>query len=91
MKYVTVGLLVLSVSLAFIFAKNNFPFGGGVGDMINRKLTGALGTIGTAAILLLLALGYFIWQFNPAFNLPQKKEEDLPGGDESGAEPLRGR
>ncbi len=75
MKYVTVGLLVLSVSLAFIFAKNDFPFGGGVGDMINRKLTGALGNIGTAAILLLLALGYFIWQFNPAFSFPFKKQE----------------
>ncbi len=75
MKYVTVGLLVLSVSLAFIFTKSDFPFGGGVGDMINRKLTGAVGNIGTAAILLLLALGYFIWQFNPAFNFPSKKQE----------------
>jgi DNA segregation ATPase FtsK/SpoIIIE, S-DNA-T family len=75
LKYVTVGLLVLSVSLSFVFAKSAFPFGGGVGDMINRQLTGALGTIGTAAVLLLMALGYFIWQFNPAFNLPQRKQE----------------
>jgi S-DNA-T family DNA segregation ATPase FtsK/SpoIIIE len=81
LKYVTVGLLVLSVSLAFIFAKSDFAFGGGVGDMINRKLTGALGVIGTGAVLLLLALGYFIWQFNPAFNLPQKKQEE--GEEES--------
>lgn len=81
LKYVTVGLLVLSVSLAFIFAKSYFAFGGGVGDMINRKLTGALGVIGTGAVLLLLALGYFIWQFNPAFNLPQKKQEE--GEEES--------
>lgn len=73
LKYVTVGLVVLSVSLSFLFAKSAFPFGGGVGDMINRQLTGALGTIGTAAVLLLLALGYFIWQFNPAFNFPAKK------------------
>ncbi len=75
LKYVTVGLLVLSVSLAFIFVQSIFPFGGGVGDMISRQLTGVLGTIGTAAALLLVALGYFIWQFNPAFNLPQRKEE----------------
>ena len=73
LKYVTVGLLVLSVLLSFVFAKSDFAFGGGVGDMINRKLTGALGVFGTGAVLLLLAAGYFIWQFNPAFNLPDKK------------------
>jgi DNA segregation ATPase FtsK/SpoIIIE, S-DNA-T family len=82
LKYVTVGLLVLSVSLSFIFAKSDFAFGGGVGDMINRKLTGALGTIGTGAVLLLLALGYFIWQFNPAFNFPSKKQEPAADSDE---------
>ena len=72
LKYVTVGLLVLSVSLSFLFGQSAFAFGGGVGDMISRQLTGALGTIGTAAVLLLLALGYFIWQFNPSFTLPAK-------------------
>ncbi len=75
LKYVTVGLLVLSVLLSFVFTKSNFAFGGGVGDMINRKLIGALGTIGTGAVLLLLALGYFIWQFNPPFNFPNKKQQ----------------
>ncbi len=83
LKYVTVGLLVLSVLLSFVFAKSDFAFGGGVGDMINGKLVGAIGTIGTGAVLLLLALGYFIWQFNPAFNLPKKRQEtDAEEGDE---------
>lgn len=85
LKYVTVGLLVLSVSLAFVFANSEFvSFGGGVGDMISRQLTGALGSIGTAAVLLLIALGYFIWQFNPSFNLPKKEqvvEEDAEEDD----------
>jgi S-DNA-T family DNA segregation ATPase FtsK/SpoIIIE len=83
LKYVTVGLLVVSVSLAFIFASSDFRFGGGVGAMISNWLTGALGTVGTAAALLVFALAYFIWQFNPAFNLPQRKpaavEESLEG------------
>ncbi|MBM3415213.1 MAG: DNA translocase FtsK [Bacteroidetes bacterium] len=74
LKYVTLGLIVLSVSMAFLFGTSEFPFGGAVGNMISGKLTGALGTIGTAAVLLLLATGYFIWQFNPSFNWPQKKE-----------------
>jgi len=72
LKYVTVGLVVLSASLSFIFASSDFRFGGGVGNMISDMMTGAVGNFGTAAILLLLALGYFIWQFNPAFNLPQR-------------------
>ncbi len=80
LKYVTVGLLVLSVSLSFVFASSDFAFGGAVGDMISGKLTGALGGFGTAAVLFLLAVGYFIWQFNPTFTLPEKKQKpaDIP-------------
>ena len=80
LKYVTVGLLVLSVSFAFVFASSDFAFGGAVGDMISGKLTGALGSFGTAAVLFLLAVGYFIWQFNPTFTLPEKKQKpaDIP-------------
>lgn len=83
LKYVTLGLVILSVSLSFIFQQSVFPFGGAAGDLINQKLHGAVGTIGTAAILLLLATGYFIWQFNPAFNLPRKKQiQPVPQPDE---------
>lgn len=80
LKYVTVGLLVLSVSLSFVFASSDFAFGGAVGDFISAKLTGALGSFGTAAVLFLLAVGYFIWQFNPSFTLPEKKQKpvDIP-------------
>lgn len=87
LKYVTIGLLVLSVSLAFLFGGGNdqFPFGGGVGNMISRWLTGILGTIGTAALLLVVALGYFIWQFNPAFNLPESRKNPV-GAPEPAAE-----
>ncbi len=91
MKYVTIGLLVLSVSLSFIFGASGFSWGGGVGNMICQWLTGAIGTIGTAALLLVLALGYIIWQFNPAFNLPQKKEtlfEDGKTESETGEVPF---
>ena len=88
LKYVTVGLLVLSVSMAFLFGKSGFPFGGAVGDMISGKLTGTLGNVGTAAVLLLLAGGYFIWQFNPSFNWPQKKEEPASGEESTEEEPV---
>ena len=81
LKYVTVGLLVLSVSLSFVFQNFEFRFGGGVGNMISRWLTGIMGTFGTAVLLLVVAFAYFIWQFNPAFNLPRKKQV-VPLGEE---------
>jgi DNA segregation ATPase FtsK/SpoIIIE, S-DNA-T family len=78
LKYVTVGLLVLSVALAFIFDRmSGFPTGGMVGTMISDKLVSIFGNVGTAAVLLVVGFGYFIWQFNPAFNLPQKKAEEI--------------
>ncbi len=76
LKYVTLGLLVLSVTLHFVLAGvGSFPYGGGVGKMVSDWLVGILGTIGTAALLIILWLAYFIWQFNPAFNLPQRRKE----------------
>src|SRR4051794_23865491 len=36
LKYVTIGLVILSVSFAFIFFSAAFPFGGRVGDMISN-------------------------------------------------------
>ncbi len=84
LKYVTIGLLVLSVSLHFAFASiGSFPFGGGVGKMVSEWLVGILGTIGTAALLIVLWLGYFIWQFNPAFNLPEKSKEPILESEEA--------
>ncbi|HYC39009.1 MAG TPA: DNA translocase FtsK 4TM domain-containing protein [Chitinophagaceae bacterium] len=73
LKYVTVGLVVLSVALSFVFLSNDFRFGGGVGAMINSWLVDALGMVGTAAVLVVLGLAYVIWQFNPSFELPAKK------------------
>ncbi len=83
LKYVTVGLLVLSVSLAFVFGASGFSWGGGVGNMISDWLVGIFGNIGTAALLFVVALGYIIWQFNPAFNLPKKKTIAEPQIDET--------
>lgn len=79
LKYVTIGLLVLSVSMAFVFSGSDFSFGGGVGAMISRWLVGIFGVIGTAAVLLVVAAAYIIWQFNPSFNLPQKNQQAVAG------------
>jgi S-DNA-T family DNA segregation ATPase FtsK/SpoIIIE len=73
LKYVTFGLLIASVAFAFLFPSAAFPFGGRVGDMINTWLNNFLGTVGTAALLLVVGASYLIWQFNPTFKMPEKK------------------
>ncbi|MBO9682283.1 MAG: DNA translocase FtsK [Flavisolibacter sp.] len=73
LKYVTIGLLIVSISLSFLFSFANFPYGGKVGDMISQWMIGLVGTIGTAALLIVVVASYLIWQFNPSFNLPEKK------------------
>ncbi|MCX8019554.1 MAG: DNA translocase FtsK [Chitinophagaceae bacterium] len=75
LKYVTLGMMVLCVAMSFLFGNHEFPFGGAVGDLIHDKLVGALGKLGTAAILVFLAVIYFIWQFNPSWSWPEKQVE----------------
>ena len=76
LKYVTFGVLIASVTLAFIFSGAEFLYGGLVGQMISNWLTNFLGHIGTTALLLVVAGSYLIWQFNPAFNIPVRKEKE---------------
>ncbi|HZE84330.1 MAG TPA: DNA translocase FtsK, partial [Puia sp.] len=71
LRYVLAGLLFFSVSLAFITRGNGFSWGGGVGDMISDWLIRFLGWLGTAALLLVAGLAYFIWRFNPVFKVPK--------------------
>lgn len=91
LRYVLVGLLVISVSMAFVFSNAVFSYGGEVGKMISSWMKSFIGTIGTAALLMLAFVSYMIWQFNPVFNVPQRKtatgineDEALPviGDDE---------
>ena len=74
LRYVIVGMIVISVAFAFVFAKSDFAFGGAVGNMISNWLISLLGNVGTAALILVAFLAYVIWQFNPVFRLPKKKE-----------------
>lgn len=82
LKYVTIGLLIVSISLSFLFSFANFPFGGKVGDMIDQWMIGLLGIIGTATLLIVVAACYLIWQFNPSFNLPEKKQMPVSESNE---------
>jgi DNA segregation ATPase FtsK/SpoIIIE, S-DNA-T family len=79
LRYVLAGLVFFSVALAFITRGSGFSWGGGVGDMMSDWLTRFLGWIGTAALLFVTGLAYFIWRFNPVFKMPARpvKEKGL--------------
>jgi len=72
-KYVLVGLLVISVALAFVGNKASFSFGGAVGEMLSAWLVKWIGNFGTAALLTTAVFTYCIWRFNPTFKWPEKK------------------
>jgi DNA segregation ATPase FtsK/SpoIIIE, S-DNA-T family len=78
LRYVTVGLVIASVCFSFLFGAANFPFGGRVGDMISNWLGSFLGAVGTSVLLLVVAVSYLIWQFNPSFRVPERKLKPIP-------------
>jgi len=88
LRYVIVGILVISVSLAFVFSNSVFAFGGAVGKMISNWLISLMGTIGTAALLFVAFFAYVIWQFNPVFHWPRKKQPFTAPNDEQTDEQL---
>jgi len=86
MRYVLAGLLFFSVTFAFLLPADDFPWGGAAGNMVSNWLERFLGWAGTAVLLSVTGLAYFIWRFNPVFSLPapkpvieeQKIEEPAP-------------
>lgn len=74
-KYLIVGLPVISVAAAVIFNGKAFPWGGAAGDMMREWLYKTVGEIGTIGILAVAVLAYIIWRFNPVFSLPSAKSK----------------
>lgn len=72
-KYVLLGLVILSVAFAVAFDGSKFRFGGNAGNMMKDWMIQTIGKIGTIAVLLVAVLSYIIWRFNPVFKLPSKK------------------
>jgi S-DNA-T family DNA segregation ATPase FtsK/SpoIIIE len=51
--------------------------------MINNWLVSFLGWVGTGAVLLVLAVSYLIWQFNPTIRIPERRQgETMPVSEE---------
>jgi len=81
-RYVIIGLLVLSTCFAFVTPQAAFSWGGALGEYSSSWLIKWVGSFGTGAILFVAGFSYFIWRFNPIFKvpnfsflLPKQKEE----------------
>ena len=74
LKYVLLGLFVLSICLGYLFNNSGFSWGGAVGDFVSEWLVKVIGSFGTAVLLLVVAFTYFIWRFNPSFKWPERKQ-----------------
>ncbi|ULQ56736.1 DNA translocase FtsK 4TM domain-containing protein [Flavihumibacter rivuli] len=90
-RYVMVGLIYFSVALAFVFGESGFPWGGGFGNVVSNWLSRFLGSVGTAALIMVGGLAYFIWRFNPVFKVPQlpkrEKQAEVEAESEEQEEP----
>ncbi len=90
-KYLIIGLPVISVAAAVIFNGQAFPWGGSVGSMIKDWLYKTIGQIGTIGVLVVAVLSYIIWRFNPVFSLPTKKafvSPDMANNTEAGKDEI---
>ena len=98
-RYVIAGLIYFSVLLAYIGKSSAFPWGGAFGNMSVNWLNSLIGWLGTSVVLIGVGLTYFIWRFNPAFKMPQRKlagvkeniSQDQPMIDDVVEEPKKNR
>jgi S-DNA-T family DNA segregation ATPase FtsK/SpoIIIE len=67
-RYSVIGMVILSVFLAFLFGGAEFPWGGAFGQTVSNWLQNFVGTAGMIVLFLFAAISYVIWIFNPNFN-----------------------
>lgn len=79
-RYIITGLVVISMTLAFVsrISNSDFSWGGAVGDLMNGWFVKWIGNVGTGAVLALAVFAYVIWRFNPTFKWPEPKPKPAP-------------
>ncbi len=89
-KYLLIGVPLISVCAAVFFESSPFAWGGTFGNNLRDFLKAIVGTIGTYAIIVVALFSYVVWRFNPSFNFSKLMnsgaEKDLPkAADNNGA------
>jgi DNA segregation ATPase FtsK/SpoIIIE, S-DNA-T family len=73
LKYLVTGLVLFSLSFAFIFRTSDFHYGGEVGNQLSNWCAGLIGNLGTGVLILVAFFSYMIWRVNPVFKVPSLK------------------
>jgi len=73
LKYLVTGLVLFSLSFAFVFRASDFHYGGEVGNQLSNWCAGLIGNLGTAVLILVAFFSYMIWRVNPVFKVPSLK------------------
>ncbi len=81
-KYLLVGLPLISITASVAFSSQSFPWGGAVGDLCKAWLYNTIGAIGTIGFIFIAFLGYVIWRFNPSFSKLTAETKPLPDANE---------
>ena len=69
-RYMILGLVVISVSASYFTGVSTFNWGGAFGQYSSTWMNAVVGKLGTFAVLVTSLFAYFIWRFNPIFNWP---------------------
>ncbi len=79
LKYIIIGLPLLSITASVLAGKSNFAFGGAAGDLCRNYLYNTMGRVGTYLLIGISFLAYIIWRFNPSFNFNKKTTTGAEG------------
>ncbi|MBS1927624.1 MAG: DNA translocase FtsK [Ferruginibacter sp.] len=74
LKYIIIGLPLISITASIFMNGQEFPWGGAVGDLSRNWMYQVLGQIGAIAVIGVAFLAYIIWRFNPDFASIGKKK-----------------
>jgi S-DNA-T family DNA segregation ATPase FtsK/SpoIIIE len=81
LKYLLIGLPLISITASVVMGGQAFAWGGAVGDMCKDYLFKTIGKIGTIALIAVAFLAYVIWRFNPSFAFPERKTSKAEAED----------
>lgn len=80
-RYLVFGLVFLATALAFVCQFSEFPWGGNMGNMLSGWLSGFLGKLGTALLLIVCGLAFLVWKYNFDFRIPRLRRMASFGRD----------
>ena len=69
-------LFWMSLTFGYFFNEQLLFMGGGMGYILNSKLHGIVGSIGTLSLLIVALLGYMVIAFNFSFNRNTNEQDD---------------